>query len=428
MRWFPSSHFFGRASILVAATPVTIAKVAAIAFQIGSLAGLGYYLACLWSARSYLRDRLAMREAEEDESAVPATPPVSILKPLKGKDPEIYASFRTHCLQDYPAYEIVFGVSDPDDPALDAVERLREEFPESAIQVIVCRETLGANTKVSNLAQMARVARYQTLVVSDSDIRVPKNYLRHVVAPLEDDNVGMVTCLYRGISGDTPSSRLESLGISTDFCAGVLVARSLEGTIRFGLGSTMAFRRADLEAIGGFESFADYLADDYELGSRIADLGKEIRVSDVVVETFLPSYSWRGFIEHQLRWARGVRDARPRGYLGLVLTFSWQWAMLALALSGGPIWAWRSVGMALVLRIVVALTVGLGVLEDRQVLILLPLLPLRDAIAVYIWVVSFASDEVTWRGDRFLLKHGKLIRAGEDESTSSQAPEQATRE
>jgi ceramide glucosyltransferase len=386
-----------------------VARIAAITFEIGSLAGLGYYLACLWSARWYLRDRMEMRAAEE-EAPAPSLPPVSILKPLKGEDPEIYASFRTHCLQHYPEYEIVFGVSDPEDPALDAVERLRQEFPAQAIQVIVCREVLGANTKVSNLAQMVKVARYETLVVSDSDIRVPRDYLRRVIAPLEDEKVGMVTCLYRGISGETLGSRLESLGISTDFCASVLVARSIEGGIRFGLGSTMAFRRDDLDAIGGFGVFVDYLADDYELGKRIAELGKEIRLSDVVVETFLPSYDRRGFFEHQLRWARGVRGARPGGYLGLIFTFGWQWAMLALVASGGPIWAWRSVGMALLLRILVALMVGLGVLEDRQALLLLPLVPLRDAIAVGVWIASFLSDEVTWRGDRFQLDHGKLIR------------------
>ena len=386
-----------------------IARVAAITFEIGSLAGLGYYLACLWSARSYLRDRMEMRAAEE-EAPAPNLPPVSILKPLKGEDPEIYASFRTHCLQNHPEYEIVFGVSDPNDPALEAVERLRQEFPAQAIQVIVCREVLGANTTVSNLAQMLKAARYQTLVVSDSDIRVPRDYLCRVIAPLEDEKVGMVTCLYRGISGDTLGSRLESLGISTDFCASVLVARSIEGGIRFGLGSTMAFRRADLKAIGGFEAFVDYLADDYELGKRISELGKEVRVSDVVVDTFLPSYDRKGFFEHQLRWARGVRDARPRGYLGLIFTFGWQWAMLALMASGGPIWAWKSVGLALLLRIVVALMVGLGVLEDRQALLLLPLVPLRDAIAVGVWIASFLSNEVTWRGDRFQLYQGKLIR------------------
>ena len=388
----------------------TIGKITAIACEVGSLAGCGYYLVCLWSAHAYLRDRMRMRSVEEKAPGLGALPPVSILKPLKGEDPEIYASFRTHCLQDYPEYEIVFGVSDPRDPALKAVARLREEFPERPIRLIVCPEVLGANTKVSNLAQMARRALYDHFVVSDSDIRVPSDYLRRVVAPLEAEDLGMVTCLYHGIAADTLGSKLESLGISTDFCAGVLVARSLEGGIRFSLGSTMAFRRSDLDAIGGFESFVDYLADDYELGKRIAELGKEVRVSDVIVETFLPPYDWRGFIDHQLRWARGVRDARPGGYLGLVLTFGWQWAILALVLSGGTIWAWGSLGIALILRFIVAWVIGRSVLDDRQVPRLLSLIPLRDVIAVYVWLRSFASNHVVWRGDRFQLRRGKLIR------------------
>lgn len=385
-----------------------LSKFGAVISGVGALAGIGYYLTCLWSAGSYLQDRSKI--LAQDKPATTALPPVSILKPLKGEDPEIYESFRSHCLQDYPEYEIVFGVSDANDPAVRAVERLRQEFPDRPIQLIVCTEVLGANTKVSNLAQMVRSARHRHFVLSDSDIRVPPDYLRRVVAPLADPGVGLVTCLYRGIAGSTVSSRLESLGISTDFCPGVLVARSIEGGLHFALGSTMAFRRQDLDAIGGFESFVDYLADDYELGKRIAGLGREVRVSDVVVETFLPSYSVREFFKHQLRWARGVRDARPGGYLGLLLTFGWQWAMLALFASGGAIWAWSAFSVALVLRFLVAWMVGVGALEDRQALRFSALLPLRDVVGVVVWILSFASNTVSWRGDRFHLKDGKLTR------------------
>jgi ceramide glucosyltransferase len=335
---------------------------------------------------------------------------VSILKPLKGEDPEIYESFRSHCRQEYSEFEIVFGVSDANDPAVQAVERLRQEFPDRSIQLIVCTEVLGTNTKVSNLAQMVRSARYDHFIVSDSDIRVPPDYLRRVVAPLAEPGVGLVTCLYRGIAGPTVSSKLEALGISTDFCAGVLVARSIEGGLRFALGSTMAFRRQDLEAIGGFESFVDYLADDYELGKRIAGLGRKVRVSDVVVETFLSSYTVREFFDHQLRWARGVRGARPGGYAGLLFTFGWLWALLALFASGGAMWAWSVFAAAVVLRFLVAWIVGVDALADRQVPRFSLLIPLRDLVGVLVWVLSFASNTVTWRGDRFQVKNGKLTR------------------
>ena len=264
--------------------------------------------------------------------------------------------------------------------------------------------------KVSNLAQMLTEARYDHLIVNDSDIRVETDYLRRVMEPLADLGVGMVTCLYRGVASATPGSRLEALGISTDFCPSVLVARQLEGGIRFGLGSTLAFRRAELEKIGGFTSFADYLADDYELGKRIAALGLTVKLSEVVVETYLPAYTLSEFFAHQLRWARGVRDARAGGYLGLVFTFGILWALLAVAASGGAFWSWIALVVTLLLRFAVAFTVGRKVLKDHQVLKYLWLIPVRDLIAAAVWMVSLVGDTVTWRGQRFQLKNGKLSR------------------
>lgn len=337
-------------------------------------------------------------------------PPISILKPLKGTDPEIYESFRSHCRQEYPDYEIIFGVSDPNDPAIESVSALQREFPERRIQLVVSPEILGANVKVSNLAQMLTEARNDYLIVNDSDIRVEPDYLRRVTALLADSHVGMVTCLYRGVSAATLGSRLEALGISTDFCAGVLAARQLEGGIRFGLGSTLAFRRAELEKIGGFHSIVNHLADDYELGKRIAALGLAVELSDVVVETYLPAYRLRDFFAHQLRWARGVRDARAGGYVGLAFTFGILWALLAVVASAGALWSWGTLGLTLFLRLAVALLVGSSVLRDPQVLKYAWLIPLRDLIAVGIWVASLGGHTVTWRGDQFHLKDGKLTR------------------
>src|SRR5262249_34901720 len=172
----------------------------------------------------------------------------------------------------------------------------------------------------------------------------------------------------------------------------------------------MAFRREDLQAMGGFESIVDYLADDYELGKRIAELGREVVISDELVDTFLPAYTFRQFIDHQLRWARGVRAARPGGYLGLLFTFGWQWALLAVLISQGASWSWALLAFALGLRGLVAWEVGWRVLKDRQVLRLFPKLLLRDVIAAFVWLASFASNTVTWRGDRFHVKGGKLLR------------------
>ena len=364
-----------------------------------TVSSIAYYILCLWSAAAFRR---GVRTALADY-----TPPVSILKPLKGTDPEMYESFRSHCLLDYPEYEVIFGVSDPRDPALELVDKLCKEFPARAIRTMVCGENLGTNIKVSNLAQMARAARHEYLVVNDSDIRVEPDYLRRVIAPLADPQVGLVTCLYRGVPNETFGSRLESLGISTDFCPGVLVARQLEG-ICFGLGSTLAFRRKDLQAIGGFESLADYLADDYQLGRRIADKGLKVELPDVVVETFLPRYSLSDFFSHQLRWARTIRDSRFWGYVGLGVTFGIPWALLTLIAARGAEWALGLLAVTLVARLAMAVFVGRSVLKDRFVSEGLVLVPVRDVIALLVWMASFAGHTVKWRGKRFKLKKGKL--------------------
>ena len=389
----------------------SIARAIQIVAFFGTASSSIYYLLCLWTAAGFARERKAAREARSVASCLtPVLPPVSILKPLKGVDPEIYQSFRSHCLQDYPEYEIIFGVSDANDPAIESVKQLQAEFPGRRIHLVHCPKILGANVKVSNLAQMLAEARYDHLIVNDSDIRVEAGYLRGVVAPLADSRVGLVTCLYRGVAAATLGSRLEQLGISADFCPGVLVARQVESGIRFGLGSTLVFRRAELEGIGGFLSFVDYLADDYELGKRIAGLGLAVELSDVVVETYLPAYTMREFFSHQLRWGRGVRDARAGGYRGLVFTFGLMWGLLAVIASRAAIWAWIALGITLALRFAVAMIVARSVLEDRKGLKVFWLLPLRDLAAVAIWVASLSGHTVMWRGDRFRLKAGKLTR------------------
>jgi ceramide glucosyltransferase len=383
-----------------------IHRIAELAAALGTLSSIGFYLLCIWSAASFLREK----KATVEDARPPQTPPVSILKPLKGTDPGMYESLRSHCLQDYPEYEIIFGVSEPNDPAVALVTKLQAEFPQQSIRLVVCEQDLGANTKVSNLAQMLPHARYEYLIVNDSDIRVEPDYLRKVVPPLTDPAVGMVTCLYRAVASPTLGSRLESLGISTDFIAGVLAARQLEG-IRFGLGSTLAFRRGDLQAIGGFEALADYLADDYELGSRIAKRGLKVILSNSIVETFLPAYGLGAFLDHQLRWARTIRDSRRWGYLGLGLTFGLPWAMLTVALAQGAAWAWALLGTVCVVRAAMSLIVGRSVLRDQQVLTLLWLIPLRDVIALLVWLASFAGHTISWRDETFTLAKGKLTRA-----------------
>jgi ceramide glucosyltransferase len=383
------------------------AEIIAVFFTLMTLAALVYSLFVFRAARAYSR---------VSRVALPVCfPAVSILKPVKGLDPEMYAAFASHCAQDYPgAYEILFGVHSMDDPAVEAIERLQREFTGQAIRIVVCPQVLGANGKVSNLVQMAPEAQYDHLLINDSDIRVSPNYLRHTMpsfAAAGKKPVGMVTALYRGRSHGTLGSRLEALGISTDFMPGVLTARWLERGMRFGLGSTLAITRQAMDAIGGFRPLVDHLADDYEIGARIFQAGYCVELGREVAETSIPAYEFSAFIVHQLRWARGVRDSRPLGYFGLLITFGLPWALANLVASAGSLDSFALLSVMVCVRVAVALTVGVGVLRDRATLRDLWLLPLRDLLALGIWFWSFADDHIVWRGQKFLLRDGKLVRA-----------------
>jgi ceramide glucosyltransferase len=376
-------------------------SVAAVLCAALALAGAAYFSMSIVAARNFERERSSVQEPR-------FTPPVSILRSLKGLDPHMYAAFRSHCVLDYPEYEVLFGVSDYDDPALALVEKLREEFPQVRLQIVYCPQRLGLNGKVSNLAQMLPQARYEYIVINDSDILVPRNYLSRVMAPLAQPGVGMATTLYRGVSGGTMGSKLEALGLSTDFSGGVLVARAMEGGIHFGLGATIATTKSVLHDIGGLVPLVDYLGDDYELGSRAAAAGYQVKLANIVVETALPDYSFRDFWVHQLRWARNVKDRRAGQYFGLIVTFGLVWAVLAVAAAPGAWWTWLIFALSSGLRVTSAVVVGRGVLADRQVPRDLWLLPLRDLVALAVWVVSYFGDEVEWRGLRFRLRDGKL--------------------
>jgi ceramide glucosyltransferase len=395
-------------------------------FALLAACGLGYLVLSLWSEARFL----ARRRASRLRPVGGFMPPVSILKPLRGSDRQMYESFRSHCLQDYPQYEIIFGVNSASDEAVAEVERLRREFPGREIRLMVCPEPLGSNRKVSNLAQMMKQAKYAHMVVNDSDIRVPRDYLRRIVAPMEDPpvgcvgygptdgppvadarRVGMVTALYRAEAGCSLASRMEAVTIATDFAGGVLCAMELEGGLHFGLGSTLAFPRAATEAIGGLEVLLDYLADDHELGRMISEAGYEVVLSDVVVETFLPEYKFGEMFEHQLRWARTVRDLRKFGYIGVLLTFGLPWALASALCAGGAAWSLGLLGAVAAARFASGYLLCGPILNDRQTLKDLWLIPVRDVVGVAVWFASFGGDTIVWRGERFHLKDGRLTRS-----------------
>jgi ceramide glucosyltransferase len=390
--------------------PLTPRALLEAAAAIGTAGSLVFYFLSALGLASFLNDR--RKKLNQPPLAESNLPPVSILKPLKGVDPEIWESFCSHCEQDYPQFHIqlIFGVSDPADPAIEVVRKLQAKYSNLPIELIVCDRILGANVKVSSLVQMLPAARHALLLINDSDIRVPSDYLRKVIAPLRDASVGLVTCLYRGAPAPTLGSHLEAVGIGTDFVPGVLSARFLEKGLHFGLGSTLAFRRRDLEAIGGFEPLLDYLADDYELGRRIAATGKKVELSAATVTTFLPAYTLRQFFQHQLRWSRTIRDARRWGYAGLLFTFGLPWALATLLAARGAAWAWGLFALTFAARMAVGVGTAVFVLRDEQVIRNIVLWPLRDLIAPLIWAASFTGNRIHWRGEVFGLKDGRLSR------------------
>ncbi len=352
------------------------------------LPSLAYQLLSIAAAINHLRKRRLDRSGEKS-----FRPAVSILKPLRGLDPNTFSAFQSQASQDYPEYEILFGVGDESDPAVTEVRRLQQQFPDVPIRLLIGREDLG-NAKVGVLAFLAQQARYPIWVVNDSDIRVTSEYLSAVVAPLAQSTVGVVTCLYRA-HGHTWPALWESLGIAADFMPSTLVAQ-LIGVREFGLGSTLAFRAADLERVGGFRAIGDYLADDYQLAKHITGLGKSALLSTYTVETALGEASWRGSWQHQIRWARTIRSSKGKSYAGLPITQAGLWIVLAFAAGVSAIAA-----TLLALRLIAALIATFFVLGSPQTARLFWLAPLWDLYSFAVWLASYFGREVRWR-DRVL--------------------------
>ena len=384
----------------------SLALAAELLTALLTVSGIVYSVMALWAARRFER---TLAPAPDPAFA----PGITILKPVKGVDPRMHAGLASHCAQNYAGeFELLFGVSSLDDPAVAEVARLRVEFPHINIRLIECPERLGPNGKLSNLTQMLPHARFEHILVNDSDILVSPNYLTHIAAVFatstEQNKIGLITAPYIGIASRTLCSKLEALGISTDFIPGALVARALEGGLRFGLGSTLATTKSALATIGGFAALTDQLADDYELGARLYRAGYRVELLHEVVATSVPPYTLRGFCDHQLRWARSTRDSRRAGYLGLGITYVLPWAVLTMIASGGELWSFTLFSVALLARMAVALVVGVGFLRDGQILRDLLLLPIRDFFGLFFWAWSYASDTVVWRGERFRLHRGRL--------------------
>jgi ceramide glucosyltransferase len=364
-------------------------------------APLVYYIVATIAAWRFFRP-------ERGREARNYTPSASLLKPVRGTDFATYENYASFCQLDYPDYEILFAVNDAADPAVPLIHRLIAEFPGRQIRLLVGAENLGANRKVNKLARLANEVRHEILVLTDGDVRVGPNYLRAVVAPFVEESVGAVTSFYRGVAEKNLYADLEAVGASSDFFAGVLMAELTEG-INFALGASIVTTKRWLSKIGGFESLAGVLADDYELGVRIAKAGGRILLSRESVWTMYPAQTARSFWDHQVRWARTVRLCRPLSYFGLIFTLGLPWALLA-ALVAPTKWVAATYLLAyVVLRHGMAWTVGVWGVGDDVLRRKLWLVPLRDAIYAAVWLASFASNRIVWGGEVFIMQKGRMI-------------------
>jgi ceramide glucosyltransferase len=367
---------------------------------------LVYYILSLYNIVEYFR---SIRRLPPRNDAF--VPPVSILKPVRGIDSEAYENFSSYCRLNYPNYEVIFAVTDPSDPIVPVIKKLQQDFPKTTIRLATSVERLGQNNKISNLHRLVKEARYDLLVMSDSDVRVEPDYLRELVATFANPDVGAVTSFYRCAGGGTLAADLAMLGMCSDSLPSALIARRLEGGVHFAFGWTMATTKERLAEIGGWESMADHHSDDFELGNRIARRGHRVEIMREAVSVVFPRETLREVFRQELRWAIGLRNVRPVAYAGMIFTHGLPWALLAafVALSSGwPGLAVLYLAAYLILRIGVAWIAGVWGLRDPTVIGKLWLLPLRDAVTSVVWIVGLLSDRIRWRGSEFRVKNGLL--------------------
>ncbi|HXN50371.1 MAG TPA: bacteriohopanetetrol glucosamine biosynthesis glycosyltransferase HpnI [Candidatus Acidoferrum sp.] len=380
---------------------------------------LAYYISATFAALRFF-------SGERARELAPYGPAVSLLKPVRGVDFGSHENFASFCVQEYPEYEILFGVGDHADPAVPLIQRLIAEFPHRRIGLFVGAERIGANRKVNVLARLASEARHEILVLTDGDIRVSPAYLREVVAPLADRKVGAVTSFYRAIAEENLGAELEAVGAASDFFAGVLMANWMEG-ITFGLGASIVTTKEWVAKIGDFAAIADMHSDDYELGHRIAKAGGKVLLSREAVWTMYPAQTARGFWQHQVRWSRTVRLCRPISFAGLIFTHGLPWALLAALIAPAPWVAVAYVLAYLVLRFTMAWTVGVWGVRDDVLRRKLWLVPLRDAIYFVVWLASFAANRISWGGEEYTMEKGHLVPTASAQASATRTTTKSRR-
>ncbi len=364
-----------------------------------------YYLLVLYSSWRFFRGAVS--------SAGPSpgsfTPPVSNLKPIRGIDPEAYENFASFCRQDYPNYELLFGVGSKDDPVVPVLERLARDFPECSIRVFFVADGKAPNDKAAKLSRLVSEAQHETLVISDSDVRALPDYLRSVVAPLADPKVGAVTCLYVPTEVRTLTESLQTIGMVSDFYAGVLVGWQLEG-MKVALGPTIATTRTRLAGFGGYRAIENRPGDDVLVGRLIAEQGYRVELlPHYTILTVADYQSMPDLLYKRMRWFVVMRHMRPWGHLGLLLTQGLAWSLTAIAIHPTLGIALGYLGTYLGLRMAMTWVIGVKGLRDKALWRKMWLVPVWDALAFFIWLVSFGRSSFRWRGSEYYIRDGQLV-------------------
>jgi ceramide glucosyltransferase len=381
--------------------------IATIALLILAFLPFVYYLLSLYCVIAHFR---SVHRASTPK--VPFTPPASIVKPVRGLDHEAYENFASFCRLDYPEYEIIFAVSDASDAVIPVIEKLRANFPSRSIRLITNVPHLGASDKVNNLCQLAQNAKYDLLVMSDSDVRVEHDYLRQVAAPFADRKVGVVTAFYRSLSAGNLASNLDALGMYMDSAPGALVAKKIEGRLGFAFGWTMATSKKHLAEIGGWEAIVNHHSEDFELGKRVSQRGHFVILMAKPVFMVFSKETVAEYFRRELRWSIALKSGRPSGYRAMLFTHGLPWALVGTAAAmsiGSPLLAATFPLLYVVLRVVMTWLTGRWGLGDRQLSKIIWLIPVRDAISFVVWLAGFFSKEVIWRGLEYRLHEGQLI-------------------
>jgi ceramide glucosyltransferase len=360
-----------------------------------------YYCIAIYSSWRYFHQ--PPRATESD-----FTPPVTILKPIRGLDPDAFENLASFCRLDYPEYEIVFCVDADDEAVLAVIQKLVADFPRRSIRVLYGSGRIATNDKVAKLARLVSDALHEVVVISDSDVRVRPDYLRRIVGPLADPKVGAVTCFYLPTELATFTDRLQSVGMMSDFYAGILVAWQLDG-VKFALGPTIATTRGRLQGFGGYAELENRPADDLLVGRLIAEQGYEVVLLNYSIETVCDYASLGDLLHKRLRWIVVMRHMRPWGHLGLLLTQGLPWSLAALAIHPSASIALGYLGGYLALRIAMTSLIGVHGLRHAEVWKQMWLIPVWDAVAFAIWLTSFGRNSIRWRGADYHIRDGRLV-------------------